>query len=155
MEGEVDEAMLAESAFGVGLYQAVDVYQRGERAIKYALLFIALTFLTFFAWEQISRIRMHPLQYLLVGLALSMFYLLLIALSEHIALCACLAVAAAALVLLIGIYIAGALRSRARGVGCRCGDDVRLWVAVRARAVGGLRAAARRIILFSAALRGA
>ena len=43
-----------ESAFGVGLYQAVDVYQRGERAIKYALLFIALTFLTFFAWEQIS-----------------------------------------------------------------------------------------------------
>ena len=53
-EGEVDEAMLDESAFGVGLYQTVDVYQRGERAIKYALLFIALTFLTFFAWEQVT-----------------------------------------------------------------------------------------------------
>ena len=46
-----------QSAFGVGLYQTVDVYQRGERAIKYALLFIALTFLTFFAWEQVSVIR--------------------------------------------------------------------------------------------------
>ena len=70
-EGEVNEAMLDESAFGVGLYQTVDVYQRGERAVKYALLFIALTFLTFFAWEQITRNPLHPLQYLLVGLALS------------------------------------------------------------------------------------
>ncbi len=54
-EFEVSEAALAQSSFGVGLYQAVDVYQRVERAVKYALLFIALTFLTFFAWEQITR----------------------------------------------------------------------------------------------------
>lgn len=116
MDGEVNEPTLLESAFGVGLYQAVDVYQRGERAIKYALLFIALTFLTFFAWEQVSRIRIHPLQYLLVGLALSVFYLLLIALSEHLSFALAYVIAAAALVLLIGIYIAGALRSRARGL---------------------------------------
>jgi inner membrane protein len=114
--GEVDEGTLAASAFGVGLYQAVDVYQRGERAIKYALLFIALTFLTFFAWEQVTRIRLHPLQYLLVGLALSTFYLLLIALSEHIAFAWSYLAAAVALVLLIGVYIAGALRSRMRGL---------------------------------------
>lgn len=116
MEYEVEESTLMESSFGVGLYQAVDAYQRGERAIKYALLFIALTFLTFFAWEQISRIRIHPLQYLLVGLALSVFYLLLIALSEHLAFALAYVTAAAALILLIGIYISGALRSRARGV---------------------------------------
>lgn len=115
-EGEVSEAMLAESSFGVGLYQTVDVYQRGERAIKYAILFIALTFLTFFAWERIARMRLHPLQYLLVGLTLSMFYLLLIALSEHIAFALAYGVAAVALVLLIGAYIAGALKSRARGL---------------------------------------
>lgn len=115
MEGEVGEQALAESAFGVGLYQAVDVYQRGERAIKYALLFIALTFLTFFAWEQITRIRLHPLQYLLVGLALSTFYLLLIALSEHLAFAVAYIIAALALVLLTGFYIAGALRSSRRG----------------------------------------
>ena len=116
MEDEVSEAMLSESAFGVGLYQAVDVYLRGERAIKYALVFIALTFLTFFAWEQVARIRLHPLQYLLVGLALSLFYLLLIALSEHIDFSLAYGAAAGALALLIGLYIAGALASRTRGL---------------------------------------
>ena len=58
---------------------------------------------------------MHPLQYLLVGLALSLFYLLLIALSEHLAFVLAYLIASAALVLLIGVYIAGALRSRLRG----------------------------------------
>jgi inner membrane protein len=114
-EFEVNEATLTESSFGVGLYQAVDVYQRVERAVKYALLFIALTFLTFFAWEQVTRNPMHPLQYLLIGLALSIFYLLLIALSEHISFAAAYIIAAVALALLIGVYIAGALRSSLRG----------------------------------------
>ena len=114
-EFEVSEAALAESSFGVGLYQAVDVYQRVERAVKYALLFIALTFLTFFAWEQITRNRLHPLQYLLIGLALSIFYLLLIALSEHISFVIAYVAAAVALAALIGVYVAGALRSSMRG----------------------------------------
>jgi inner membrane protein len=115
-EGEVTDAMLTESAIGVGLYQAVDVYQRAERAIKYALLFIALTFLTFFAWEHLSGLRLHPLQYLLVGLALSMFYVLLIALSEHLRFVLAYAIAAVALVSLMGAYISGALRSSSRGL---------------------------------------
>jgi inner membrane protein len=115
LDGEVSEAALGESAIGIGLYQAVDVYQRAERAIKYALLFIALTFLTFFAWEQLSGLRLHPLQYLLVGLALSMFYVLLIALSEHITFLFAYTVASVALVLLMGAYISGALRSARRG----------------------------------------
>ena len=72
--------------------------------------------MTFFAWEQLSRARVHPLQYLLVGLALSMFYLLLIALSEHLAFLFAYLIAAAALVALISIYIAGALASTRRGV---------------------------------------
>jgi inner membrane protein len=114
-ELEVNETALTESSFGVGLYQAVDVYQRGERAVKYALLFIALTFLTFFAWEQVTRNPLHPLQYLLIGLALSIFYLLLIALSEHISFAAAYVTAAVALVMLIGVYIAGVLRSSIRG----------------------------------------
>jgi inner membrane protein len=115
MEEEVAENVLAESSFGVGLYQAVDVYQRVERAVKYALLFIALTFLTFFAWEQVTRNRLHPLQYLLIGLALSIFYLLLIALSEHISFLIAYVTAAVALVVLIGVYVAGALRGSMRG----------------------------------------
>lgn len=116
MMEELDDAILLESSFGVGLYQAVDVYQRGERAIKYALLFIALTFLTFFAWEQLAGVRLHPFQYLLVGLALSVFYLLLIALSEHVAYAVAYAIAAVGLILLVGVYIAGALRSRFSGL---------------------------------------
>jgi inner membrane protein len=116
LETEVDAAAITTTAFGVGVYPTVDVYQRGERAIKYAMLFIALTFLTFFAWEQISRVRVHPLQYLLVGLALSVFYLLLIALSEHVAFGFAYASAATALIALIGWYIAGAMHSARRGM---------------------------------------
>jgi inner membrane protein len=97
-------------------FQSVDIYQRGERAIKYALVFIALTFLTFFAWEQVSDVRLHPLQYLLLGLALSVFYLLLVALTEHMAFALAYGIAATALVLLIGSYTAGALRSARRGI---------------------------------------
>lgn len=115
-EGDVTHEMLRKSAVGASLFQPVDIYQRAERAVKYAVLFIALTFLTFFAWEQVTRNRLHPLQYLLVGLALSMFYLLLIALSEHVEFALAYVIAATALVLLIGIYLAGALRSVWRGV---------------------------------------
>ncbi|HEY8538494.1 MAG TPA: cell envelope integrity protein CreD [Steroidobacteraceae bacterium] len=114
--GEVDNAQLTSSAFGVGLYQAVDVYQRTERAIKYGLFFIALTFLTFFAWEHATGLRLHPFQYLLVGLALSTFYVLLLALSEHILFLAAYAIATAALVSVMGVYISGALRSARRGL---------------------------------------
>lgn len=115
LEDDPAGTQLASTAFGVGIHAVVDIYQRGERAIKYAVLFLALTFLTFFAWEQLGRARIHPLQYLLVGLALSVFYLLLIALAEHIAFGAAYGIAASALVLLIGCYIAGALGSGRRG----------------------------------------
>lgn len=114
---ELDLEDLTRASFGVGLFQPIDIYQRGERAIKYALVFIALTFLTFFAWEQVSEIRWHPLQYLLVGLALSLFYLLLIALTEHMAFGVAYAVAATALVLLIAVYVSGALASKIKGAG--------------------------------------
>lgn len=114
--GELPLEQLAASATGVDIFQSIDIYQRGERAIKYALVFIALTFLTFFAWEQVSDVRLHPLQYLLLGLALSVFYLLLIAITEHTSFGLTYAIAATALVALLGSYIAGALRSVARGI---------------------------------------
>ncbi len=115
LERDVDADALRASAFGVGLFQAVDVYQRVERAMKYALLFIALTFITFFAVEHLTRIRLHPLQYLFVGLALSIFYLLLLALSEQVSFAVAYWSAALALVALMGAYLAGALRKRRRG----------------------------------------
>lgn len=111
----IDEAKIGDALICVGFHQPVDIYQRGERAIKYALLFIALTFMTVFAWEHVTGMSLHPLQYLLVGFALSIFYLLLIALSEHLAFVYAYWIAATALVLLIGVYLAGALRSPRRG----------------------------------------
>lgn len=71
------------SAFGVTLLQPVDIYHQAERAVKYAILFIALTFLVFFLWEVFQATLLHPMQYAFVGFALCLFYLLLISISEH------------------------------------------------------------------------
>jgi len=72
------------SSFGVVLMLPVDEYQKTNRAAKYAVLFIGLTFLVFFFSQTINKIQIHPVQYLLVGLALILFYTLLISISEHI-----------------------------------------------------------------------
>jgi inner membrane protein len=106
---------LAGSAFGVNLYQPVDAYQRVERAVKYAGLFVVFTFMAFFCYERVRRLRLHPVQYGLVGLALSVFYLLLLALSEHLPFAVAYLVATAALLALLGTYVAGALRSLRQG----------------------------------------
>ena len=112
---EVSDTQLLGSAFDVELFQSVDVYQRSERAVKYALMFIALTFLSFYAWEMLSAVAIHPMQYLLVGLALSTFYLLLIALTEHLEFWIAYWIGAVALIALLSTYIAGAMQSHRRG----------------------------------------
>lgn len=115
VDSEVTPDELLQSAFGVDLYQPVDTYQRNTRATKYAVLFIAITFMSIFLWEHAAGLRLHAMQYLLVGLGLSVFYLLLLALSEHLTFGLAYLVAAVALVLLIGSYMAGALRRRSAG----------------------------------------
>ncbi|HUW53296.1 MAG TPA: cell envelope integrity protein CreD [Rhodanobacter sp.] len=106
---------LAASVFGVQLYQPVDVYQRNVRAGKYGLLFIAMTFVAFFLFEVLKRLRVHPVQYLLVGAALATFYVVLLALSEQIGFGPAYALAAAAVVLIVGGYAAAVLRARRAG----------------------------------------
>ncbi len=73
-----------DTEFGVNLVDTIDHYQQNMRSAKYAILFIGLTFLLFFFVELITRKRIHPVQYLLVGLALILFYSLLLSLSEQI-----------------------------------------------------------------------
>lgn len=109
-------AALQASTFGVQLYQPVDVYQRNVRAGKYGLLFIAMTFVTFFLFEVLKRLRVHPLQYLLVGAALATFYVVLLALSEQIGFDLAYALAAAALALIVGGYATAVLRARRAGL---------------------------------------
>ncbi len=114
---QVSDQVLKESAFGVDLVQTVDLYQRAERSVKYAGLFIALSLLTLFVWEHLSGRALHPIQYGLMGLALSVFYLLLLALAEHIGFFAAYIIAAVALCGLLGFYLAGAFDSSKSGIG--------------------------------------
>jgi inner membrane protein len=107
---------IASAAFGVALYQPASVYQQNERAGKYGILFIALTFVAFFLFEILRKLRVHPVQYLLVGLALSTFYLVLLALSEQIGFAFAYLAAAAAVVVLVGGYAAAVLRARRAGM---------------------------------------
>lgn len=71
-------------AFSVTVANPVDQYQLTDRAVKYAILLIGMTFMSFFLLETLTGLRVHPMQYLLVGLSLVMFYLVLLAVSEHI-----------------------------------------------------------------------
>ena len=73
-----------ESAFGVEFLMPVDNYQKATRSVKYAILFIGLTFLTVFFIEMRQSKRVHPFQYALIGLALVIFYTLLVSISEHL-----------------------------------------------------------------------
>jgi inner membrane protein len=79
-----DQYSVSESVFGVSLITPVDTYQKSMRSVKYALLFIGFTFIIFFFAEIITRVRIHPIQYVLTGIALCIFYSLLTALAEHI-----------------------------------------------------------------------
>lgn len=108
-------AMLA-SSFGITLTQPAGSYQQNVRAGKYGVLFIALTFVAFFLFEVLRGLRMHPVQYLLIGLALCTFYVVLLALSEQIGFGPAYAIAAACVVAMIGGYAGVVLAARRAGV---------------------------------------
>ena len=95
---------LAEYAFGVNFLIPVDEYQKSERSAKYGFLVIALTFLIFFLIQTMSKIPIHPFQYLMIGLALTMFYTLLISISEHSSYLKAYLVAGTAVIGLITLY---------------------------------------------------
>ena len=73
-----------ETSFGVNLVDTLDQYQQNMRSAKYSLMFIALTFVVFFFVEILTGKKIHPIQYLLVGIALILFYSLLLSVSEQI-----------------------------------------------------------------------
>lgn len=102
---------LLNRAVGFSLMQPVDVYQQSERSIKYALLFIVLTFGVLVLFELLKKLRIHPVQYTLVGFALTVFYLLLISLSEHMAFLLAYALAGVASTGLLTLYFGAILNS--------------------------------------------
>lgn len=104
------------SEFGVSLFVPVDEYQKTTRSAKYAVMLIALTFLLFFFSEVLNKKRIHPIQYLLVGIALCIFYTLLLALSEHINFNLAYSIAGIAVIGLITIYSLSIFRNKKMSV---------------------------------------
>ena len=102
---------LQDSSFGVDLKLPVDNYQKSHRSIHYAILFIGLTFLVFFFIEIFQASGIHPIQYILVGIALVVFYTLLLSISEHIRFNYAFILSALATVALISLYVRAILRS--------------------------------------------
>lgn len=104
-------------AVSVSLFEPVDIYTQADRATKYGLLFVLLTFVGFFLFELIKALPIHPIQYGLVGLALVVFFLLLVSLSEHIDFGYAYLIASVACIGLIVFYLSHVLRSTLRAGG--------------------------------------
>ncbi len=121
---EHDHAGNLQQAFDVSFIDSVNIYLQAERAVKYGFLFVGLTFAAFFFFELIRRLRIHPMQYGLVGLALALFFLLVISLSEHVPFVWAYLLASLASIGLQGAYLVHVLRSRARGIGFALGLTV-------------------------------
>src|SRR5262245_20029745 len=117
--GESMHDAIESSRFGVELVDPVDHYRMAERSVKYAGLFILLTFAAVWLIEVLASVRVHPIQYLLLGSALCLFYLLELSLSEHLGFLISYAIASPAVVAMVAAYCTVVLRrvSRAGVVG--------------------------------------
>ncbi len=111
VDGETDQQTILNARFGVSLIQSVDFYTKIDRTIKYAVMFIAITFLAFFLFEILSKIKIHPFQYLLVGFALALFYLLLLSFSERFGFLPAYVISTMATIGLIASYSAKVLKA--------------------------------------------
>lgn len=112
LAGNAWESTISESSFGVDLLMPVQQYQKSMRSVKYAFLIIILTFVVSFFVEVMQKKNIHPFQYLLTGLALCLFYTLLIAISEHLNFALSYFIAAAMTTVLLTTYMAGILKIR-------------------------------------------
>jgi inner membrane protein len=112
---------VSRSRFGAQFLSILDAYRYVERSIKYGVLFLVLVFTTFFLFEVTARQKIHPFQYLMVGAALCLFYLLLLSISEFIGFGWAYLIAAVASTLLITWYcrffLGGGMRTLMIGAG--------------------------------------
>lgn len=116
-DGKEAVAVGSLDSFDVSLVEPLNVYALASRAAKYGLLFVALTLLAAFMFDLFRKLRLHPVQYGLVGLSITLFFLLLVALSEKMAFGFAYAAAAGASTLLLTIYFSAVLHGLRRGLG--------------------------------------
>ncbi len=107
---------IEDSSFGTDLLLPVDNYKKSYRVAKYAILFLVLTFMTFFFVEIMNNVFIHPVQYLLVGIAIIVFYTLLLSFSEHIKFNFSYILASILTLLLISLYTTAILKSKQFGL---------------------------------------
>jgi len=110
------ENVIESSAFGVEMISPVDHYRMSERSVKYHILFLVLTFATLWLFEVLAKIRVHPIQYLLIGAGMCLFYLLELSLAEHLGFVQAYSLASAAVVVMVAFYSAAVLKARKRAV---------------------------------------
>jgi inner membrane protein len=103
-------------AFGVNMIDPVDFYSLVNRAAKYGIMFVALAFMAVFCLELASGRRVHPVQYLFTGLALVLFYVLLLSLAEHLGFARAYVIAAVATGTMLAVYVGAVMSSLARGL---------------------------------------
>lgn len=115
--GQHDCPTLLFKTAGVEFVEPVDIYLMLERSAKYGFLFVVFTFVLFGLFELLKRLAIHPIQYALVGVALAMFFLLLVALSEHLPFAVAYVIASSSCVLLLGFYVSYVLKGVKRASG--------------------------------------
>ncbi|MEO0894865.1 MAG: cell envelope integrity protein CreD [Bacteroidota bacterium] len=106
-----DAYRLSKTSVGAELLVSVDEYKKNERTVKYGIMIIALTFMVFFFVEMLNKKRIHPIQYILVGLALVLFFVLLLSLSEQIGFQNAYIIAASSTITLVTVYMAGVFKN--------------------------------------------
>lgn len=109
-------AGLEDAALGVSFIQIADTYQSVSRSLKYALLFVGLVFLSFFAFEISAGKRVHPAQYILVGIAQIIFYVLLLSIAERLGFDTAFLLAGSATVILLSVNARWVFDSRLQGI---------------------------------------
>ena len=107
---------LALDTFDVALIQPQNPYSMSDRAVKYGALFVGLTLMAAFMFELFRKLRLHPVQYALVGLSIALFFLLLLALSEKLAFPLAYGLASGASVALLAVYFSAVLQGWRRGL---------------------------------------
>ncbi|MDH5609530.1 MAG: cell envelope integrity protein CreD [Cyclobacteriaceae bacterium] len=110
--GTLASGNLENEAFGVDLILPLDDYRKSMRSAKYAIMTIALTFLVFFLVEILNGRKIHPFQYTLVGLALCLFYVLLVSISEHSNFNLAYGISALAIISMITFYSLSVFRTK-------------------------------------------
>ncbi|KIM13237.1 MAG: hypothetical protein KU38_00840 [Sulfurovum sp. FS08-3] len=107
-----DSTKFMESSFGVEFMVPIDYYKKSDRSIKYGVLLILLTFITFFFVEIFIKRPIHPFQYILVGFGLVLFFALLVSISEHIGFDKAYIISSVATITSITLYSMSVFRDR-------------------------------------------